>query len=259
MTQQQSLSELQSAWFDAPLGAYLLRCEQDYFDAEVADVFGYNAFQLGLCEYDFLRANRMPRRVRVGEDCKAGQPRIRADFHQLPIQHSCADLVVLPHALEFSVNPHQVLREVARILMPEGHVIIACFNPWSLWGARRFLARTQESFPWNGQFISLPRLKDWMALLGFEVAGGRMACYLPPLTGDHWLQRLSFLEPAGDRWWPFAGGVYFLHGIKKVHGMRVITPRWKPSLVKSKSLAAAPRRVREDPPVAARESDGRAS
>jgi SAM-dependent methyltransferase len=255
MSQEPVVGGLQPDWFDTPLGRYLLRCEQVYFDAEVADVFGYNAFQLGLCRYDFLRANRMPRRIRVGEGGNGGPLRIRADFHQLPIQQSSADLVVLPHLLEFSVNPHQVLREVARILMPEGHAIIACFNPWSLWGARRFVGRNREEFPWSGQFISLPRLKDWMALLGFDIAGGRMACYLPPLTGERWLQRLTFLDQAGDRWWPFAGGVYFLHGVKKVHGMRVITPRWNPSLVKSKSLAAAPQRVGEDRPVAARNGD----
>jgi SAM-dependent methyltransferase len=242
-------------WFDTPPGAYLLSCEQAYFDAEVADVFGYNAFQLGLCQHDFLRTNRMPLRVRLGARGDGAAARICTDFHHLPILNNSADLVVLPHVLEFSENPHQVLREVARILMPEGHAIIACFNPWSLWGARRFFGRGRQDFPWRGQFISLPRLKDWMALLGFEMAGGRMACYLPPLAGEQWLHRLSFLDQAGDRWWPFAGGVYFLHGVKKVHGMRVITPRWKPALVKGKSLAAAPQRVGENGPIAAREGN----
>ena len=71
------------------------------------------------------------------------------------------DLVVVPHALEFSENPHQVLREVARILVPEAQVVISCFNPWSLWGVRRaFGSKTQ--YPWNGRFINLPRLKDWL-------------------------------------------------------------------------------------------------
>lgn len=242
-----------AGWFDTPLGAYLLSREQAYFDAEVADVFGYNAFQLGLCRHDFLRANRIPQRVRVGEAGETGPVRIRADYHHLPISNSSADLVVMPHVLEFSQNPHQVLREVARILMPEGHVILACFNPWSLWGARRFVGPAREGYPWSGQFISLPRLKDWMALLGFEVTGGRMGCHVPPIRGEQWLQRFAFLEHAGERWWPFAGGVYFLHGVKKVHGMRVITPRWRPALVAGTRLASSPQRVRDDTPVAARE------
>ncbi|MEO8628124.1 MAG: methyltransferase domain-containing protein, partial [Betaproteobacteria bacterium] len=237
------------AWSETPLGNYLLTSEQAYFDQEVADVFGFNAFQLGLCRNDFLRTNRMPLHCRVGalspeRDTDVGA-RIRADFTALPIVSNTADLVILPHVLEFSDNPHQVLREVARILMPEGHVIVSGFNPWSLWGARQAFDRDRELYPWRGQFINLPRLKDWMALLGFEITGGRMCCYIPPVTNETWIGRLSGLESAGDRWWPFAGGVYFLHAVKRVQGMRVITPQWKTQLVKSKRLAPVPHRVHD--------------
>jgi len=237
-------------WFETPLGRYLVAAEQTYFDAEVADVFGFNAFQLGFTRYDFLRANRMPLRCRIGEH---GAVKVRADTCQLPISSNCADLVLLAHVLEFSDNPHQVLREVARVLMPEGHVIVSGFNPWSLWGAARYFGADRGDYPWNGQFIGLPRLKDWMALLGIEITAGRMCCYLPPVRSEKWLQRLSFLESAGDRWWPFGGGVYFLHGVKRVHGMRVITPQWKKEAVKSKRLAAIPQRVREDERLVARQ------
>jgi hypothetical protein len=102
-----------------------------------------------------------------------------------------------------------------------------------------------DAFPWRGQFINLPRLKDWMALLGIELAAGRMCCYIPPVVNESWISRFSFLETAGDRWWPFAGGVYFLHGVKRVQGMRVITPQWKNSVSESKSLAAIPHRVQD--------------
>ena len=245
-------TEALSDWFDTPLGGYLLSCEQAYFDAEVADVFGFNALQLGLSRFDFLRANRMPLRCRVGDD---GPVQVRADLRQLPILANSADLLLLPHVLEFSDHPHQVLREVARVLMPEGHVIVSGFNPWSLWGARHFLTKDQESFPWRGRFIALNRLKDWMALLGLEIASGRMCCYLPPMRSEKWLRRLDFLESAGDRWWPFAGGVYFLHAVKRVQGMRVITPQWKNSLAKSKSLAPVPHRVNDDERLVARSRD----
>src|SRR5262245_16566632 len=142
-------SDLQS-WFETALGAYLLAFEQQYFDQEVADVFGFNAFQLGLTAQDFLRANRMPLHCRLSNsnEQSAGQhgTRIRGDFQALPILGSSADLVLLPHVLEFSDNPHQVLREVARILMPEGHVVVSGFNPWSMWGARQAFERS-DAFP----------------------------------------------------------------------------------------------------------------
>jgi SAM-dependent methyltransferase len=248
MTPNGSLTADLQAWFETPLGAYLLASEQSYFDQEVADVFGFNALQLGLCRQDFLRANRMPFHCRVGplgSDGQGAAQLLRSDFHALPILSNSADLVLLPHVLEFSDSPHQVLREVVRILMPEGHVIVSGFNPWSLWGARQAFDRKRQELPWCGQFINLPRLKDWMALLGIELAAGRMCCYIPPVVNQRWIERLTFLEASGDRWWPFAGGVYFLHGVKRVQGMRVITPQWKVGRAKSKSLATIPQRVQD--------------
>lgn len=247
-------TDLTPDWFDSPLGLHLAACEQAYFDSEVADVFGFNAFQVGLNRFDFLRANRMPLRCRIGPGAPA---QVRAEYEQLPILGSSADLILLPHVLEFSDNPHQVLREVVRALMPEGHVIVSGFNPWSPWGMRRYFGKERGDYPWAGQFITLPRLKDWMALLGFDIAAGRMCGYVPPLRSEKWLQRLAFMEHAGDRWWPFAGGVYFLHGIKRVHGTRVITPRWKSGLAKSKRLAPVPHRVHDDERLVARSRSGR--
>lgn len=241
-----------SGWYATPLGQYLLEREHAYFDRAVADVFGYNAFQLGMVEHDLLRASRIPLRVRVDV---AGAVQLRADFRELPIATNSADLVVLPHALEFSHNPHQILREVARVLLPEGHVVIACFNPWSLWGFRRMF-HGDGDYPWCGRFINLPRLKDWLALLGFEIVGGQMSCYAPPCRQKKWLDRFGFMDKAGDRWWPMGGGVYFLQAVKRVHGMRLIMPAWKDRLVPKKNLAAIPKKVSEPRDAAAARESG---
>lgn len=236
-------------WLATPLGAYLLQREQEYFDRVVADIFGYNAFQLGLTGHDLLRASRIP--LRCGVDAM-GPAQVRADFRDLPIAGNSADLVVLPHVLEFSADPHQILREVERVLMPEGQVVISCFNPWSLWGLRRVFSAGAQ-YPWRGRFINLPRLKDWLSLLGFEIAAGQMRCYVPPCAQQKWLARFGFMEAAGDRWWPMAGGVYFLQAVKRVRGMRLITPKWSDRLAPNKNLAAAPKKVRQpDDAVAAR-------
>jgi SAM-dependent methyltransferase len=223
-------------WFETPLGQYLLEQEQAYFDRAVADLFGFNALQLGLCQYDLLRANRMPFRCSAGG---GGPVKLMTDLQHLPIASQSIDLLVLPHVLEFSANPHQILREVERVLMPEGRIIVSGFNPWSLWGARRLLESGDAGYPWCGKFINLPRLKDWLALLGFEMAAGSLCCYAPPFRGEKWLSRFHFMEPAGDRWWAMAGGVYFLHAIKRVHGMRLITPRWNEAVAANRALAPA--------------------
>src|SRR5262245_31801879 len=225
-------------WFGTPLGQYLLGREQAFFDRTVADIFGFNAVQIGLPDCPFLAQSRIVARWSVDPSPPA---QVLADPQWLPFPENSLDLVVLPHALEFSDEPHKLLREVYRTVRPEGQVVLAGFNPFSLFGAKRYFGRG-DTPPWTGNFISLYRLKDWLALLGFEVTGGSLDCYVPPFRQEAWLRRFRFFEAAGDRWWPIAGGVYFLRATKRVVGMRVITPAWER---RKNGLATAPRQVRE--------------
>ncbi|MDP1574844.1 MAG: methyltransferase domain-containing protein [Coxiellaceae bacterium] len=231
-------------WFETSLGKYLLDYEQRYFDQAVANIFGYNAVQIGLTQFDFLQTNRMPLRFCVGTD-KGTALCANPDF--LPIKSGSMDLVLLPHVLEFNSNPHQILREVYRILMPEGHVVISGFNPLSLWGMHQYFERNKREFPWCGNFIALPRLKDWLKLLNFEMTGGRLCCYTPPFKQEKWRKRFNFMEAAGDRWWPISGGVYFLQAVKHVHGMHIIKPGWKHALAGKKRMAPATQRCDDRP------------
>ena len=224
-------------WFATPLGRYLREREQAYFDQTVADIFGYYALQVGLPEHPTLAQCRMPSRWTLDYDPPAG---LVADPHALPLAENTVDLVVMPHALEFTDDPHLMLREAHRVLRPEGQIVIAGFNPFSLYGVKRYFGREQTP-PWNGNFIGLWRLKDWLALLGFDVIGGRLDGYAPPFASERWLRRFAFLEKAGDRWWPIAGGVYFLRATKKVAGMRVIAPAWERRERRKKALAPAAR------------------
>ena len=226
-------------WFETCLGQYLLEREQNYFDQVVADVFGYHAVQISFPQYDFLRANRMPLQFCVGTE-EGVAVQAAPDF--LPIETNSIDLVLMPHVLEFSVNPHQILREVQRVLMPEGHVIVSGFNPHSVWGVRGFLGSAKGGYPWRGNFISRPRLKDWLTLLDFEITRDRMCCFAPPFTQEKWLKRFSFMETMGDRW-PISGGVYFFTAVKRVHGMRVIKPEWKEVRAARKGMAPVAQRL----------------
>lgn len=219
-------------WLDSAQGRYVLDWEQARFDAAVADVFGFNALQIGLPQFDFLRSNRIALRQTAGP-C-AGVD-VVCDHTALPFAAQSLDLVLLPHVLEFSEDPHQILREIERVLIPEGQVIITGFNPLSLWGVKRYLKRHGD-FPWNGSYLAAARLKDWLKLLGFEVDRGSFGCYVPPLEQQQWLRRLDFMEKAGQRWWNFSGGVYMLRAIKRVHGMRLITPNWRKKMVRAKAL-----------------------
>ncbi len=227
-------------WFQSPLGHYLLEREQACFDRMVADIFGFNAVQLGLPQVDFLRKNRIPFHFTAGSEALV---QLQTDFSHLAIASQSVDLMVLPHVLEFNTNSHQVLREVERVLMPEGHVVISGFNPWSMWGAWHLVRKSRNEYPWCGKFISLIRLKDWLALLGLEVIESSLCCYAPPVNSEGWLSRMQFMEPAGDRWWAMGGGIYFIRAKKRVHSMRVIMPRWQDKIAREKALAPATQQV----------------
>jgi SAM-dependent methyltransferase len=169
---------------------------------------------------------------------------IWCEFVELPFEAQSVDLIVLPHTLEFSPDPHRLLREVERVLMPDGRLVISGFNSLSLWGMRQSMGRmTRRPFvPGTHDLIAFTRLKDWIKLLGFEFDRGRFGCYRPPLLTDKWLARYEFMESAGDRWWPIFGATYMITAVKRVRGMRMVGPKWakKPALAPGLAPVATP-------------------
>jgi SAM-dependent methyltransferase len=270
------------AWTDSPPGRYVLEWEQTQLDRVVSDVFGYHALQLGLPQLDALRENRMPCRGLVldaasgasapyafprapgqagnrygngashgaaqggltGLPAPAGRSTVWCDLLDLPFEAQSVDLLVMPHTLEFTSDPHRLLREAERVLMPEGQLIILGFNSLSLWGARQSVGKmTGRPFvPESVDLIAFTRLKDWIKLLGFDLERGRFGCYRPPLASEQWLSRYGFMEAAGDRWWPIFGATYMVKAIKRVRGMRLVGPLKvkKPVLAAGLSPAATP-------------------
>lgn len=239
-------------WLGTAPGQYLLAWERAQMAAAVANVFGFHALQLGLPELDALEANRMPHRwlgtQTVAEtplkDALPGQRlALVTDFAALPFPSASLDLVVMPHALELARDPHGALREVARVLVPEGRVVIAGLNPVSLWGMRQRRAHVYRRLglgrlylPDAGEFIGYLRLRDWLRLLNLEIEVGHFGCYRPSLSSPAWLQRFAWMDTAGARWWPILGAAYFLVAVKRVHGMTLLNPTWKPAI----RLAGAP-------------------
>jgi SAM-dependent methyltransferase len=238
-------------WLGLAPGQALLDWEQDQLDRLVADVFGFHALQLGLPELDALRANRMQHRWLALDAAYQGWGASRAspsekaatslhcDFESLPFPNNSLDLVVLPHALELARDPHHTLREVERVLMPEGRVVIAGFNPASLWGMWQRMGRlgikSALVLP-QGEFIAYWRLRDWLRLLDLEIETGCFGCFRPMLRSEQQFQRLRWMEAAGERWWPVLGAVYFVVAVKRARGMRLVGKLKRPRL----SPAAAP-------------------
>ncbi len=218
-------------WLETAPGQYVKAWEQKQIDGMVVNAFGYHAIQIGLPHWDLLSANRIPYKGNAAGLLETGAERavaIIADPEYLPFDTQSIDLLVLPHVLECSSDPHRVLREAERVLMPEGRVVISGFNPWSLWGGRDRIPGLDPLMPVPAHMqVSLARLKDWFKLLSFEVDRGRFGCYAPPCTSQAWLDRWAFMEPAGDRWWPVCGAVYVVSAVKRVSGIRLVGPEWK--------------------------------
>jgi SAM-dependent methyltransferase len=215
-------------WLASPAGQYLCAWEQTFFDRAVADVFGFHALQLGFPKLDALQANRMPHRW-LGcdthpEPWPLGREVILTNYEALPFADASLDLLVLPHTLELSYDPHATLREVERVLVPEGRVVICGFNPNSLWGLSK---SSKRGFSEVGDFIGQGRLRDWLRLLSFEVESTSFGCYRPNSKSERWLQRWGWMDAVGVRWWPILGGVYGLVAVKRVRGMRLMSPAFK--------------------------------
>jgi len=209
-----------------PVASRLLAWEQQQADELLADVFGCHAVQLGWPDLQALRSNRMPHRWMAQaefEPCwtpspsgQAGGPDVCLDSRAWPWPADSLDLVVLPHALERSADPHACLREVERVLIPEGQVLITGLNPWSWWGWQQ--SRGQRGNAQRGNvhstLIAYRRLRDWLRLLGFEVQISRFGGW-PLAQGRECV-------------WPILGGVYLLVATKRVPGGRwVLGRRWR--------------------------------
>lgn len=227
------------------MASRLLAWEQAQADQLLTDVFGYHAVQLGWPELQALRQNRMPHRWQAcaefewpGATLEGVNPDVWLDSRAWPWQADSLDLVVLPHTLERSADPHACLREVERVLIPEGQVLITGLNPMSAWGwrqmrggQRRIVSNTVHTL------IGYRRMRDWLRLLGFEVQVSRFGGWTPAFASETWMQRWRWMETAGERWWPIFGGVYLLLATKRVPAGRLLPARtWR--TVRSPAAAA---------------------
>lgn len=228
---EQPIQELSSAlrdWFASRAGQRLLEVECHLMAQLGEDVFGYYLVQLQDLGHGLKAMRECPVRHRclldlAGSDAAS----VLAYSEQLPLASDSVDLVVLPHSLDFAVDPHRVVREVERILIPEGRMIIVGFNPFSLWGIWRLFLRWRGKVPWCGHFLSYRRIVDWLGLLGFDIEYTDVCAFAPPLQGERWASRCGWLERVGRRVWPMLAGVYVVRAVKRVSTVKPIRAPWR--------------------------------
>jgi len=215
-------------WFQTTLGRSLLASQRAVIEQKIHRLFGVYQLEVGVSH-----------RVPVGNPSTLGHkfcllPRWESDLpentvvstsDEIAIDHDVADLVILHHALDFSSDPHQTLREASRVLKSSGHLLIVGFNPTGFWGLRKQLSRAFNA-PWNNRFISGRRIEDWLNLLDFKVDGLEYHFFAPPVNSQRVTNLFIWLDSVLNSKVPL--GAYYIVLAQKQVGSRIsVAPRWR--------------------------------
>ncbi len=209
-------------WYSTASAQLLLKAEKQQLDGVLARLFGYYLLQLGgpSC-FDLLNTSPIRCRVRVSPEINMSFPGLHvcSQMEGLPFADNSIDVVLLPHALEFSHSPEAILQEVQRILIPEGYAIIFGFNPYSLWGLLKLGRRLDP--PWQGHFHSAQLMRQWLEKCGLSIVDCRSLFFRPPLASSRFQAKLLFWESIGQLCWSSHGAVTMMIVKKK---LRALTP-----------------------------------
>lgn len=217
-----------SNWFSSPLGERFVSAEAQVLGRIVPDLFGFHLVQVGhVPGLELARLCRV-RRFHLLDLTLWPPPEslCSAEPEYLPVRSDSVDAVVLPHVLELCREPHQALREVDRILVPEGHLVLSGLNPLSAWGLRMLLHR--KRIPWGARMLPVGRLRDWLALLGFDTLRADFFCHALPIAHQGAFRHLQKLDVPGSRVVPLLCGGYVLLARKRVSTLIPLRPRWLP-------------------------------
>jgi SAM-dependent methyltransferase len=213
-------------WQQLPNGKILHKQTQLRVNQHLPLCFGYHLLKLGKlsCQLDTSHS-----KIRHQINCAGSGKKIDllANIQQLPLQDSSIDLCILAHELDFSSDPHQLLREVERVLTLDGTLIISGYNPISIFGLRSILKSKDSK---TARLFLLNRILDWLHLLGFEIQHKQhfdfMSCEFNSLFS-------SYVEKIGQRYAPYFCSAYVI--VAKKHSSP-ITPIKSPFQFKKQRL-----------------------
>jgi SAM-dependent methyltransferase len=165
-----------------------------------------------------------------------------AEDTRLPFMDAVFDRVLIVHGLEECDAVNAMLREVWRVMAPEGRLVVVAANRWSLW------AQADTSPFGHGRPYSRTQLANLLSDAMFEPVVSARALYAPPWR---WAARAAdAFERVGERVWPAQGGLVLMEAVKRLYAT---TARSQGRVL----LAKAPSRRRADAPDALPESNSR--
>lgn len=212
-------------WFHTPVGQEILRQEMQLIDECRRGTHGEFMLQASTSGEQLL-GMRSNRRCRISiwpnaqgvkyNETNDSYPLLCADMKALPLEDNSVDFLLLHHCVEYSSDPHAVLREAVRVLAPQGQLLIASFNPHSCFGLLRILAPFFRSLiPWR--FHSLPRrqLADWLRVMSCQPVQYAQGFHMPPLQSSRYFRSVSFLNHWFNMLGLSGGGYYMVLATKQ--------------------------------------------
>lgn len=188
--------------------------------------FGYYIIKIGELSAQ-LNIVDSPIKNQLAITQQASKGNIIAEIDDLPLLEHSIDVCLLSHALEFSLDPHHVIREANRVLIPNGHLIITGFNPFSLAGLNKLIPFRRKQTPWQGHFFSPMRVKDWLHLMGYEILADQRFLHSTLITdrkngffAKHW-------QKFAQNHLPSFGSIYIIVAKKRVLPLTPIKPKWR--------------------------------
>jgi SAM-dependent methyltransferase len=218
-------------WLASFMGRSILEVEQKILPNLLANYYGNQILLIGTPHQQvLLKSDTIPNRILLSplfnKRAQEHILNIESDLTELPIASGSVDLVLLPHILEFLDNPRQLFGEACRIVKPEGHIIICGFNPYSMWGLRKWFSKS-DKIPWSGNFITPSNIKKWLDLADFKITRQSKLLYRPPIAYEKINQHFKFLEWLGPKCYAPLGGIYILIAQAKVIPLTPIKLSWK--------------------------------
>jgi SAM-dependent methyltransferase len=133
--------------------------------------------------------------------------------HALPFPNSAFDRILMVHGLELSEAERPFMRELWRVLTPEGRLLIVAPNRTSLW------AQVESSPFAHGRPFNRAQLDTLLRDTMFAAERWDMALHLPPLRRRRWLGRGVSWEKIGGRIWPALAGVHLVEATKSLYAL----------------------------------------
>lgn len=222
------------SWQDLPNGNIMLSAIEEKLQPWWQKFFGYHLLKVGSLSHE-ISCDASPIKHQISccvsrsfsehhRDCNTN---IIGESDDLPLLEHSVDVCLLSHVLEFSLDPHHVIREANRVIIPNGYLIITGFNPFSLAGLNKLVPYRRKKTPWNEHFFSPMRVKDWLHLIGFEIIADER-CLHSSFVGKINEQGIAnYWRQFASNYLTSLGSIYVIIAKKRVLPLTPIKPKWQ--------------------------------